>query len=235
MQRFDITEAQAWLAAHDEGMELCWTDAGLTLVGEGLELRGDFTRMLPRLKQGRLQGEMLVKAAKIKGVEGELLAVDATAGLGEDSILLAAAGFTVEMFECNPVIAALLRDALARATELPELAPIAARMRLTEANSVDALPQLGYEPDLVLLDPMFPAKRKDAASKKKMQLFQHMERPCEDEEALFRAAFDANPRKLVVKRPLKGPYLAGVKPSHSLKGKTIRYDCVLPRTMLRVQ
>ena len=44
------------------------------------------------------------------------------------------------------------------------------------------------------------------------------------------AALAANPRKIVVKRPLKGPYLAERKPSYSLDGKTIRYDCiVIPR------
>ncbi|MDD7203656.1 MAG: class I SAM-dependent methyltransferase, partial [Coriobacteriaceae bacterium] len=29
---------------------------------------------------------------------------------------------------------------------------------------------------------------------------------------------------VVVKRPPKGPYLAGVKPSYSLDSKAIRYD-----------
>ena len=72
-------------------------DYGLALVGDGMELRGDFSRMLPRLRQGRLQQELLVKAARIKGVEAPT-AVDCTAGLGEDSLLLAAAGFTVTLF-----------------------------------------------------------------------------------------------------------------------------------------
>ena len=39
------------------------------------------------------------------------------------------------------------------------------------------------------------------------------------------AAISAHPRKIVVKRPLKGPWLAGRKPHYSLKGKAIRYDC----------
>ena len=42
-------------------------------------------------------------------------AVDATAGLGEDSLLLAAAGFEVTLCEADPVIAVLLEDALTRA------------------------------------------------------------------------------------------------------------------------
>lgn len=41
------------------------------------------------------------------------------------------------------------------------------------------------------------------------------------------AAIAASPRKIVIKRPLKGPYLADIKPDYSLVGKAIRYDCFL--------
>ena len=61
---------------------------------------------------------------------------------------------------------------------------------------------------------------------KKLQLLQVLERPCADEEALLQAAIDAQPAKIVVKRPLKGPYLAGRRPSYSLTGKAIRYDVI---------
>ena len=44
-------------------------------------------------------------------------------------------------------------------------------------------------------------------------------------EGLREAAIAANPTRIIVKRPLKGPYLAGRKPSYSLTGKAIRYDC----------
>lgn len=200
---------------------------GLALVGEGMALRADFRRMLPRLKSGQFRSEMLVKAAKISSFGDNPVAIDATAGLGEDSLLLAAAGFTVYMMERDPVIAALLQDGLQRAKDDPDLAVIASRMRLMQGDSIQQLPELDFEPDMILLDPMFPAKRKDASSKKKMKLFQQLEKPCEDEEELMEAALAARPRKIVVKRPLKGPHLAGMKPSYSLKGKTIRYDCIV--------
>ena len=44
------------------------------------------------------------------------------------------------------------------------------------------------------------------------------------------AAVSAGPRKIVIKRPLKGPFLAGRKPDYSITGKTIRYDCLLVTT-----
>ena len=202
---------------------------GLALVGDGVVVRPDFARMAARLRPANLSRELLVRAAKVKHAREPLTAVDATAGLGEDSLLLAAAGFEVRLYERNPVIAALLRDAMLRAAGDGRLAPVVARMSLVEGDSVLGLAELGFRPSVVLLDPMFPAKQKSAAVKKKLQLLQRLEAPCDDESALLEAAFAARPRKVVVKRPAKGPFLAGAKPSYSVAGKAIRYDCYLPR------
>ena len=211
--------------ARDAGLALQAGPCGLVLTDGRMEVQGDFAHMAFRLKPANLKRELLVRAARIRGGDGPLTAIDATAGLGEDALLLAAAGFEVQLFERNPVIVALLRDALARASAVPELAPAVARMSLAEADSVAALPSVAEAPDVVLLDPMFPAKRKDAAVKKKLQLLQRLERPCDDEEALLEAALSARPRKVVVKRPVKGPCLAGRTPSYSLSGKAVRFDC----------
>jgi 16S rRNA (guanine1516-N2)-methyltransferase len=216
--------------SQDAALYLRLDEQGLALVGGKLELRGDFTQLLPRLKPNNLQGEMLVKAAKLKNFPGTPVAVDATAGMGEDAFLLAASGFQVHLYEYDPVIAALLGDALVRAKNDPSLGPIAARMTLHEEDSIQALQKLPFLPDVVVLDPMFPARQKSGLIKKKFQLLQQLERPCGDEEALLSAAIAAKPRKIVIKRPAKGPNLAGRKPSYSLDGKAIRYDClVLPR------
>ena len=211
----------------EKGVELRRDAEGLALVGDGMALRADFARLLPRLRKDRLGRELLVRAARVRGVEAPT-AVDATAGLGEDSLLLAAAGFAVTMFEKDPVIAALLRDALERAANEPQLAGVVARMTLVEGDSVAGLRELSVPPDVVFLDPRFPERTKSAAVKKKFQLLHHLERPCEDEEGLLAAALSARPRKVVVKRPPKGPWLAGVKPSHSLAGKAVRYDVIVP-------
>ena len=206
---------------------------GLSLMRDGMELRPDFAEMLPRIKQGALQREMLVKAARVKGVEAPR-AVDATAGLGEDSLLLAAAGFTVTLCEADPVIAALLEDALARASTHEVLGPIVERMHLVAGDGRITLARAGAsmdaQPDVVYLDPMFPGRTKSAAVKKKFQLIHGLERPTEplDEESLLQAALAARPRKVVIKRQVKGPYLAGVKRSHAIPGKAVRYDCIVP-------
>lgn len=246
----------------EKGLQLIRDENGLKLTDGELELRGDFTKLLPRLKYNNLTHEILIKAAKIKGSERECTLIDATAGLGEDSLLFAAAGFRVIMFERDPVIAALLKDAMVRAGQLPELAPIMVRMELVETDSISALRRLaeGLEsheyrenpadpvaltkaamndgiidaylssilpahPDVIFLDPMFPERQKSALIKKKMQLLQKLESPSTDEQAMLEAAVAVRPRKIVVKRPLKGPYLAGRKPDYSISGKAIRCDC----------
>ena len=208
-------------------VELVETPEGLTLTDGVMSIRGDFARLLPRLSQQRLNRELIVRAARIKGT-ADLVAVDATAGLGDDSFLLAAAGFRVTMFERNETIAALLRDAMLRAEEDGRLSPIVQRMRLECSDSVAALRSLDCKPDVVFLDPMFPAKSKDAAAKKKLQLLQQLEDPCDDEAELLDAAVSAKPKKVVVKRPIKGATLADMKPSYSLSGKAIRYDVLVP-------
>ena len=208
-------------------VELRRDERGLALVGEGMELRGDFARMLPRLRQGRLQQELLVRAARVRGVEAPT-AVDCTAGLGEDSLLLAAAGFRVTLFERDETICALLADAMARASADPQLAEAVGRMTLVGGDSIAGLAELGFAPDVVYLDPMFPPRTKSAAVKKKFQLLHHLEQPCEEEEALVAAALAAGPRKVVIKRPAKGPQLAGMKPSYSIDGKAVRYDVLVP-------
>lgn len=197
---------------------------GVSLTGYGLTFQGDFEGMLHRLTNGRLQHEMLVSVTKTN--EEHPKAIDATAGMGEDSILLAAAGYDVTLFEQNPVIAALLKDAMRRAKKHPVLGEIVARMHLIEGNSIEHMPNMeGF--DIIFLDPMFPARQKSGLINKKLQLIQKLEQPCFEEEALLEAAIKAHPKKIVIKRPLKGANLAGREPGYSVKGKAIRYDCIV--------
>lgn len=222
-----------------EGLELKQTEEGLCLTDGDLELRGDYSRMTGRLKHHNLSGELLVKAAKIKG-NAHPYVIDATAGLGEDSLLLAAAGCRVDLYEQDPVIAALLADTLMRAAAVPDLAEAVSRMHLHPEDSIGAMLRLAEElqgpdreqagnlrPDVVVLDPMFPARSKSGMIGKKFQLLQRLEHPCTDEADLLAAALAVEPKKIIIKRPAKGPYLAGRKPSYSLQGKAIRYDCIV--------
>lgn len=196
---------------------------GVSLTGYGLSYQGDFENMLHRVTNGRLQHEMLVRAAKSDKPGRK--AIDATAGMGEDAFLLAAQGYEVTLFEQNPVIAVLLKDALRRAKKHPVLKDIASRMNLVQDNSVEGMSKLLDPVDVIYLDPMFPARQKSSLINKKLQLIQKLEPPCSEETDLFDAAISASPSKIIVKRPLKSEFLAGRKPSYTLNGKAIRYNC----------
>lgn len=199
---------------------------GLALQLGDRILRGDFTEMRKRLRTGNLQRELLVRAVRIRGCE-KITVLDAAAGMGEDALLLAAAGFRVVLYERDPVIAALLRDALNRASADPSMTEIVKRMEFHEGDSIGAMKKMKRAMDVIYLDPMFPEKKKNSLTKKKFQLLHYLEKPCEEEEELLQAAIDAEPAKIVIKRPLKGPWLADRKPAHSYKGKAIRYDCLV--------
>lgn len=199
---------------------------GVSLSGFGLSYQGDFENMLHRVTNGRLQHEMLAKAVKTD--QENLKAIDATAGMGEDSLLLAACGYQVTLYEQNPVIAILLKDALRRAKKNTVLKDIVSRMQLVEGDSIEHLNKRLDPVDVIYLDPMFPGRQKSGLINKKLQLIQKLEPPCSKETALFDAAMAAQPSKIIVKRPLKNPYLDERVPSYSLKGKAIRYDCYSP-------
>lgn len=199
---------------------------GVSLSGFGLSYQGDFENMLHRVTNGRLQHEMLAKAVKTD--QENLKAIDATAGMGEDSLLLAACGYQVTLYEQNPVIAILLKDALRRAKKNTVLKDIVSRMQLVAGDSIEHLNKRLDPVDVIYLDPMFPGRQKSGLINKKLQLIQKLEPPCSKETALFDAAMAAQPSKIIVKRPLKSPYLDERVPSYSLKGKAIRYDCYSP-------
>ncbi len=206
-----------------ENLTVLFDAKGVSLTGYGLTYQGDFEGMLHRVSDGRLAHEMLVRAAKT--TETDLKGIDATAGMGEDAFLLAAYGYDMTLYEQNPVVAVLLKDALRRAKKHPQLKEIAARMKLVEGNSVEELKTRVDAVDLIYLDPMFPGRQKSGLINKKLQLIQKLEPPCSDEVELFEAAIQVKPSKIIVKRPLKSPFLAGKNPTYELKGKAIRYDC----------
>jgi 16S rRNA (guanine1516-N2)-methyltransferase len=240
------------------GLALVPDADGLSLFDGKMTLRGDFTHMQSRLLPGKLPAELLVRAAKLRDPGPCPVAIDCTAGLGDDSLLLAAMGYTVHLFEYDPITAELLDSALRKSQSSDSsgaLSDITNRMILHREDSLaglsafrelpvrskeeettsgqdpdsGAFPYITYAPDLIYLDPMFPARRKSGLITKKLQMLQMLENPCADESALLAAAVRANPRRIVIKRPLKGPFLAGIRPAYSIKGKAIRYDCIVVR------
>jgi len=182
-------------------------------------------------KRGKTAGaseRMLARAVGFK--RAPLTVCDATAGLGRDAFLLACLGCKVTAIERSPVMAALLADGLERATTEVDLAVIIRdRLRLVvgDARTVLAAMSEDERPDVVYLDPMFPAKRKSAAAKKEMRICRLVAGDDADAEELFAVAVRTARSRVVVKRPLRAPPL-GARPAFTYKGTTIRYDVYLP-------
>jgi len=201
---------------------------GLSLVkpGDPLlpgRLRADFSA--PDFRRRLLQPgrELLVQAAKIQKCRQPLI-IDATAGLGRDGFLLAAAGCRVRMIELHPVVAALLADGLERAQNSPALATTAGRIELIVGDAREHLLRLPKPPDVVFLDPMFPERTKAALVGQELRLLQLLDQKDSDPVALLSVALAVSARKVVVKRPLKAQPLAALAPSYTRRGKAVRFD-----------
>lgn len=207
------------------------TDRGLALQLTGPGAPGpvivDFAGGAADYRRTRGGGELLVKA--VGGIKGALpWVVDATAGLGRDSFVLASRGYRVTLCERSPVVAALLQDGLQRAQHcgVGEVETVITRMALYAGDANHFMRELapGNEPGVVYIDPMFPGSKKSALVKKEMQAFQSLIGADGDVEQLLQSARRTAKHRVVVKRPRKGEFLAGQKPTYSVSGKAIRYD-----------
>ncbi len=69
----------------------------------------------------------------------------------EKMLLLAAQGYEVTLYEQNPVVAALLKDAIRRAKKNQILKDIAGRMKVVEADSVECMSKLLDPVDVIYL------------------------------------------------------------------------------------
>lgn len=180
-------------------------------------------KMNYRRKHASFKNELLVKALGLKKNKPVTL-VDATAGLGRDSFILAALGFEVQLIERSKIAYALLEDSLARASHHTETKEIVARMHLIQADAIEWLQKTDQEIDIIYLDPMFPERQKSAKVKKEMQIFQDIIGADPDIELLLKRALTCAKERVVVKRPRLAEAIAGQKPSYEISGKSSRFD-----------
>ena len=153
---------------------------------------------------------------------------DATAGYGQDALLLTLMGFHVTAIERSPVVAALARDGLQRFIEHTNTS-LSGRLQLMTGDARALLASAVPRPDAVFLDPMFPPKRRrSAAVKKEMRLLRELVGDDADAAELLDISRRIARDRVVVKRPDDAPPLAP-GPSMSLKGKLVRYDVYLAR------
>jgi 16S rRNA (guanine1516-N2)-methyltransferase len=186
-----------------------------------------------RKQHGGGRNEALAKAIGIKGKDA-LTVIDCTAGMGNDSFVMASVGAHVTMLERSPVIAALLEDALKRIDGIPELSE---RLSLVKTDATDYLLSKGESKgekkdakclaDVIYLDPMFPHKKKSALVKKEMRAFQQLLGADMDSARLLEAALNYAGKRVVVKRPGYAEPIelkSGRKPNTAIESKKHRFD-----------
>ena len=145
---------------------LVYSEDGLSIqqTGKGAAgpVRVDFSAGATNHRRKHGGGELIVKA--VAGNQHQPPSVlDATAGLGRDSFVLASRGYSLTMCERSPVVAAVLKDGLDRArwSGDSELEEIAKRMIFIQGNTLDYLQRLDEidNPDVIVIDPMFPESK----------------------------------------------------------------------------
>jgi len=144
--------------------------------------------------------------------------LDATAGMGRDSLVMAMLGCKVVMQERNFAIFHLLKNALERLKN--------DSLSLCQQDSIQSL-AADKQIDVIYLDPMFPDRKKTALVKKEMRLFKLLTGNDIDSDQLLLSALKSKVNRVVVKRPKGSSFLSDKKPSHEIKSKKFRYDVYL--------
>lgn len=210
------------VAAGPHGLELRSRD---DKPGQGARLESAWLRhALAGGGATALRSDPLARALAARGDES-LHVVDATAGLGGDTLLLAALGHRVTAFERSPALWAVLDDGLRRLSDDALLGPIVKRIELRRGDAIGLLATLDSPADVVYADPMFPARRRASAlPPKSAQRLRAAVGDDGDGAELLRAARGAARRRVVIKRTDDAPWLGDEKPPFAIAGKTVRYD-----------
>jgi 16S rRNA (guanine1516-N2)-methyltransferase len=206
-----------------EGLELRQADAG---APGPIQVEFAAGAMGHRRRFGGGRGQALARAVGMKpGFNPTVW--DATAGLGRDGFVLASLGCRVTLCERSRVLAAMLADGLQRAALHSELRDwFDQRIQLVHADARQALRSLDTEkrPDVVYLDPMYPAGKDHVLVKKEIRALQQILGPDLDSQELLDVARQTAGRRVVVKRPRRAGWLHRLKPDTCIESKKTRYD-----------
>ena len=184
-----------------------------------------------RRLHGGGKGQNIAKAVGLHKIKNPTI-LDLTAGMGGDAFVLASLGANITMIERNPVVYALLKDALDRLklSADNDLQAIFSRMKLSHQDATSALNSLDQStlPDVIYLDPMFPGRSKSAQVKKEMQFFHDIVGDDHDSEALLLESLKLAKKRIVVKRPRLAEKLTDqIQPAFEIIGKSTRFDIYL--------
>lgn len=221
----------------DEKDKLSW-------LSEGLSVAPEWDKLQRRVVSAGRKSELLLQAAKLTA-DSEV--IDATAGFGHDSLILASTGAQVIMLEQQPLMALLLLVEQLRMSTLPNWQKLMSRLQIINTDALTYFKRfnnyLGADNeqaiDVIYLDPMFPEDSyqdsktgKGAKVGKHMQALHQLAHPptLDEEQQLLQSAqavVSQNGQKqgrVIVKRPQFAPLLADQQPSESWNNEAVRFD-----------
>ena len=225
----------------DEKNKLSW-------LSDGLSVAPEWDKLQRRVVSAGRKSELLLQAVKITS---DSQVIDATAGFGHDSLILASTGAQVIMLEQQPLMALLLLVEQQRMSGLANWQKLMSRLHIINtdalgyfatlaADAIDDTKEIDMKAvDVVYLDPMFPEDSyqdsktgKGAKVGKHMQALHQLASPptLEQEEQLLQSAqavIRQNAQtsgRVVVKRPQFAPLLAHQQPSESWHNEAVRFD-----------
>ncbi len=221
----------------DEKDKLSW-------LSEGLSVAPEWDKLQRRVVSAGRKSELLLQAARLTA---DSQVIDATAGFGHDSLILASTGAQVTMLEQQPLMALLLLVEQLRMSTLPNWQKLMSRLQIINTDALTYFKRfnnyLGADNeqaiDVIYLDPMFPEDSyQDSKTGKGAKVGKHMQAlhqlahpPTLDEEQQLlqsaQAAISQNSQKqgrVIVKRPQFAPLLAHQQPSESWNNEAVRFD-----------
>ncbi len=221
----------------DEKDKLSW-------LSEGLSVAPEWDKLQRRVVSAGRKSELLLQAAKLTA---DSQVIDATAGFGHDSLILASTGAQVTMLEQQPLMALLLLVEQLRMSTLPNWQKLMSRLQIINTDALTYFKRfnnyLGADNeqaiDVIYLDPMFPEDSyqdsktgKGAKVGKHMQALHQLAHPptLDEEQQLLQSAqavVSQNGQKqgrVIVKRPQFAPLLADQQPSESWNNEAVRFD-----------
>lgn len=215
----------------------------LSLLKDGLSVAPEWDKLQRRVVSAGRKSELILRAAKISA---DSQVIDATAGFGHDSLILASTGAQVTMLEQQPLMALLLFSEQQRMSAQPNWQKLMARLTVINTDALSYFARLqknttdqAVAVDVVYLDPMFPEDSyqdsktgKGAKVGKQMQALHHLARPptLDEEMALLnnaQAVVADNQEgrgRVIVKRPQQAPFLAQQNPDESWHNAAVRFD-----------
>ena len=221
----------------------------LSWLSDGLSVAPEWDKLQRRVVSAGRKSELLLQAAKITA---DSKVIDATAGFGHDSLILASTGAQVTMLEQQPLMALLLLAEQQRMSALPNWQKLMSRLRIIHTDALSYFESINFasfdnesttgneqDVDVIYLDPMFPEDSyqdsktgKGAKVGKHMQALHQLARPptLDEEQQLLQSALAIVSRngqkqgRVIVKRPQLAPLLAHLEPSESWSNEAVRFD-----------